>query len=101
MQAHHRQQRKKEQQRNKQQRIKARDEKVVQTKTAGEIQKEIQNLKRRKNLQPGEKQKLQRLEKELKLVKEAQKKNQQANKKPHWLQQPTRRCPRSVPLNHA
>ena len=71
MQAYHRQKRKKEVQKSKEQRIKARDEKVVQSKTAAEVQEEIRNLKRRKNLQASEQQKLQRLEKELKLVKEA------------------------------
>ena len=69
MQAHHRQQRKKQLQRNKEQRIKARDEKVVQTKTISSVKEEIFALKKRgKNLQPGEVQKLQRLEKELKRI---------------------------------
>lgn len=71
MQAHHRKQRKKEAERNKKQRIKARDERVVETKTVSGIREEIKKLKYRKNLQSGEKQKLERLEKELKLVKEA------------------------------
>eukprot|EP00934_Nitzschia_sp_Nitz4_P000549 Nitzschia sp. Nitz4//scaffold7_size249615//114272//116242//NITZ4_001173-RA/size249615-processed-gene-0.194-mRNA-1//-1//CDS//3329558430//549//frame0 len=71
MQEHHRQKRIKEIQKNKQQRIKARDEKVVQTKSVASVQEEIKNLKRRKNLQPAEQQKLQRLEKELKLVQAA------------------------------
>lgn len=71
MQAHHRKQRKRQVQKNKQQRIKARDERVVDTKTVASIQAEIKNLKYRKNLQTAEQQKLQRLEKELKLVREA------------------------------
>ncbi len=71
MQAHHRQKRQKEVQKNKQQRIKARDEKVVQTKTLSEVQEEIRKVKQRKNLQLSEQQKLQRLEKELKLLKAA------------------------------
>ena len=71
MQAHHRKQRKKEAERNKKQRIKARDDRVVETKTVASIREEIKKLKHRKNLQSGEKQKLERLEKELKLVKEA------------------------------
>jgi hypothetical protein len=71
MQEHHKKKRLKEMQKNKEQRIKARDEMVVQTKTVDDVQEEIRNLKRRKNLQPTEQQKLQRLEKELKLVKTA------------------------------
>jgi len=71
MQGYHRQKRQKEVQKNKDQRIKARDAKVVQTKTVAEVQEEIRNIKRRKNLQHSEQQKLQRLEKELKLVTEA------------------------------
>ena len=71
MHGYHRQKRQKEVKKNKSQRIKVRDEKVVQTKTVAEVQDEIRNLKKRKNLQSSEQQKLQRLEKELKLVKEA------------------------------
>ena len=79
MQAHHRKQRKKEAERNKKQRIKARDERVVETKTVSGIREEIKKLKYRKNLQSGEKQKLERLEKELKLVKEAARKDRIMN----------------------
>ena len=71
MQEHHKKKHLKELQKNKQQRIKARDDKVVQTKTVSGVKEEIRNLKRRKNLQHSEKQKLQRLEKELKLVQAA------------------------------
>ena len=71
MQGYHRQKRQKEVKKNKSQRIKVRDERVIQTKTIAEVQEEIRNIKKRKNLQASELQKLQRLEKELKLVKEA------------------------------
>ena len=71
MQAHHRAQRKKQIQKNKEQRIKARDQRVVETKTVKDIQEEISKLRRRKNLQVAEQQKLQRLEKELRLVQAA------------------------------
>lgn len=72
MQGYHRQQRQKVVQKNKAQRIKARDDTVAQTKTVSQVQEEIRNIKRRKNLQVSDQQKLQRLEKELKLVKEAE-----------------------------
>lgn len=71
MQGYHRQKRQKQVQKNKEQRIKARDEKVVQSKTVDQVQDEIRKIKKRKNLQQSEQQKLQRLEKELKLVQEA------------------------------
>ena len=71
MQEHHRQKRLKEMKKNKQERIKARDDRVVETKTVASVKEEIRNLKRRKNLQHTEKQKLQRLEKELRLVQAA------------------------------
>jgi hypothetical protein len=75
IQEHHRKQRQKQNQKNKQQRSKARDEKVVQTKSVTSVKEEIRVLERKKEnnpvLQPGEEQKLQRLRKELKLVQEA------------------------------
>ena len=74
MQEHHKKQRQRQVQKNKQQRSKARDEKVVQTKTVESVKEEIRALEKRgkhHKLQAPEEQKLQRLKKELKLVQEA------------------------------
>ena len=79
VQDHHRQQRVKEIKKNKQQRIKARDERVIETKSLKEVEQEIEKLKKRKSLQWGETQKLQRLEKELKLLQQAAKQNPKPN----------------------
>jgi hypothetical protein len=76
-QEHHRKQHQKQVQKNKNQRLKARDERVVQTKTVQEVQDDIRSLERRGKhhpLQKSEEQKLQRLRKELKLVQEAEEK---------------------------
>ena len=82
VQVHQRKQRIKQVQKNKDQRIKARDDRVVDTKTVKEVQQEIDKLEKRKNLQQGEVQKLQRFQKELKLVQQAAK-----EKKPEVTQQ--------------
>ena len=71
MDVHRRQKHKKELEKNKKARISARDEKVKETKTVGEISKQIKESERRGNKSHGETMKLQRLQKELKLVKEA------------------------------
>ncbi|KAG7358390.1 WW domain containing protein [Nitzschia inconspicua] len=72
MQEHHKKQRQKQVQKNKHQRIKARDEKVVETKTISGVKEDIRQLERKRGkLQQGEEQKLQRLRKELKLLQEA------------------------------
>jgi hypothetical protein len=73
VQVHQRKERIKQGQKNKDQRIKARDDRVVDTKTVKEVQQEIDKLEKRKNLQQGEVQKLQRFQKELKLVQQAAK----------------------------
>lgn len=82
MQDHHRKQRKKQVQKNKEQRLKARDERVLTTKSVSSVQEDIKKLKFRKHLQHTEKQKLQRMEKELKILKEAQSKEPKSHWKP-------------------
>ena len=70
---HRRQQRKKELQKLKTTRIQARDEHVKQHKSVGEVKEAIQKLEKRKaHLSHSERQKLDRLHKELKLTKQAQ-----------------------------
>jgi len=75
--AHHRQQRKKQAQKNKSKRISERDAKVAQTGTVDNVQEEINQLEKKKQNQEGflqrkEKQRLERLQKELKIVTNAQ-----------------------------
>jgi len=73
MESYRRQERKKELSKQKKARIAARDEHVKEHKTIAEINTAMANLERRKNKNHGETMKLQRLQKELKLVKEATK----------------------------
>ena len=73
MQQHHKKQRKKEKIKNVQQRAQQRDERVLETKTVQSVKDEIKKYERRKgHLQPTEQQKLQRLQKELKMLQEAE-----------------------------
>ena len=65
-----RQKRKKEVAKNKTSRISARDERVKETKTIQEVEQAIRDMERRGTKTPAEQQKLQRLQKELKLVKD-------------------------------
>ena len=72
---HRRQQRKKELQKNKSKRLAIRDAKVAETKSAKSIQNEIQKLESKVennyHLDYKEKQRLDRLKKELKIVEQA------------------------------
>jgi len=88
----HRQKRKKEQQKNKATRIAARDAKVKEEKTVREVQMEIRKLEKQyKNIETmphNIKGKLDRLRKELKLVKEEEeKKPKQTHQQKHQQQQ--------------
>jgi hypothetical protein len=87
----HRRQHKKLQQRNKAARIAARDEKVLQTKNASEIREEIQRLERQyrdiQNRPHGIQNKLDRMQKELKLLqKNAPEPDQKLHKQQHHQQ---------------
>ena len=83
---HRRKERKKELQKNKAARINARDERVKKEKSMQEVKDAIRNLEKRKaHLSHSEKQKLERLHKELKLVREAQ---QERRDLPVQTQQP-------------
>ena len=73
---HRRQERKRELKKNKAARIKARDEKVAQTRSIAEVKKEIASLEHKKSAKNGyldstETRTLERLNKELKIVKQA------------------------------
>lgn len=100
----HRQQRKKELQKNKAARIAARDERVKHEKTEASVQEEIRKIERQfKNpeLRPHNiKSKLDRLQKELKLVKEeesAKKEKEDVTKKRKFQQKPTNYQPLENP----
>jgi hypothetical protein len=91
VEAHRRKQRTKEIKKNKEKRINERDERVKKSKTVAEVKKEIKDFERRHKLQLGQhevKTKLERLQKELKLVEahEEQQKQQQAEQKTPALQ---------------
>jgi len=84
-----RQKRKKEVAKNKTARISARDERVKETKTVREVEEAIRGLEARGVKTPAEQQKLQRLQKELKLVlaeKAAKADNSKVHLPPHPVQ---------------